>query len=172
MKMDHALFMCLNDLLRKQNTLGQILGYLTGDQVSLRGSNICIFVGVFLHYILIAVFDQTHDRVIGSIGTANHFSGVTVNDILFGQLILTLCHELLLDHIMDILDHEVLRSLIFNTGNNGINSILRYLLIAVYLHICLLDRQYDLVSVIIYNSAIPFCYFHCPKIPLLSFSLC
>ena len=124
MKMDHALFMCLNDLFRKQNALCQILGYLTCDQVSLRRSDIRIFVGVFLHYILIAVFDQTHDRVICGIGTADHFSGVTINDILLGQLILSLCHKLLLDHILDVLYHKVIRFLIFDTGNDGINGFL------------------------------------------------
>ena len=57
MEMQHALFMRLGNLGRQHNTLCQILGNLTGNQVALSSSHSCIFITVFFHNVLIAVAD-------------------------------------------------------------------------------------------------------------------
>ena len=57
MKMQHAFFMRLGNLCRQHNTLCQIFGNLTGNQVALSSSHSCIFITVFFHNVLIAVAD-------------------------------------------------------------------------------------------------------------------
>ena len=57
MEMQHALFMRLRNLCRQHNTLRQVLGNLTGNQVTLSSSHRCIFITVFFHNVLIAVAD-------------------------------------------------------------------------------------------------------------------
>ena len=42
--MQYALIMCLRNFLWQQNTTCQILGYLTGDQVTLGRGNRCVLV--------------------------------------------------------------------------------------------------------------------------------
>ena len=56
--MEHAFFMCFGDLLRKQHTLCQVLGYLSRDQISLGRCHCGVFIGILFHYVLIAVFNQ------------------------------------------------------------------------------------------------------------------
>ena len=57
MKMQHAFFMRFGNLCRQHDTLRQVLGNLTGNQVALSSCHRCIFITVFFHNILIAVAD-------------------------------------------------------------------------------------------------------------------
>ena len=57
MEMDCALVMRLGNFFRQDNAAGQILGNLTGNQIALGRSHNGVFVGVFLHNVLIAVAD-------------------------------------------------------------------------------------------------------------------
>ena len=57
MEMQHTLFMRLGNLCRQHDTLCQILGNFTGNQVTLSSSHCCIFITVFFHNVLIAVAD-------------------------------------------------------------------------------------------------------------------
>jgi hypothetical protein len=77
-------------------------------------------------------------------------------------------HKLLLDHVLNIFHLQIIHMLIFNSGNDCINFFLRYLFVSVNLCICLLDRNYDLISIIVHNSPISFCNLH-PSPPFFHF---
>ena len=54
----NALVVRLGDLLRQKDTPGKVFRHLSGDQVTLGGRHHGVFVGVFLHHVLVGVLDQ------------------------------------------------------------------------------------------------------------------
>ena len=58
MEMNHTFFMSFGNFFRQKQTTGQVLGHLAGNQIPLCGSHRRIFIGVFLHNIFVAIFDQ------------------------------------------------------------------------------------------------------------------
>ena len=162
MKMQYTLIMCLGDLLRKQDTAGQVLGDLTCDQITLCGSNRGVLIGILLHNVLVAVLDQTENGLVGGIGLTNQFTCIAINDVGFCQDILPVLHQFLLDDILDVFHQDPLSLFVLNTLDDLLDLGVRHLLLGLHFSICLLDSNYDLATVKINDMTIPFHYLH-PK---------
>ena len=160
MKMKYSFFMCFYYLLWKKYSLCKIFRYLTGYKISLCRCYICIFIWVFFHYILVAVFYKAHDGIISSVCPADHLSCISIDYILLCKFKFSLTHELLLYHILNILNHHVVNMLVLYSGNNRVYFLLIYLLVFINFRIGFLDRNNYLIAVIINDSAIPLDYLH------------
>ena len=160
MKMKYSFFVCLNNLFRKKHTLCKVFWNLPRYKISLCWSNVRIFIGVFLHYVFVAVFYKAHNRIIRSICTANHFSCISVNYILFSQLKFSLAHELLLYHILNVLNHHVVHMLILNSGNDRVYLFFIDLFAFIYFCISFLNCNNNFIAIILNYSAIPLNYLH------------
>ena len=112
MEMDDAGVVRLNDLARQQHSGSEILRHLACHIVALDGVDGGVLVGVLLLDLLVVRLDQRQDLVVGGVGLAHERAGVAVGDILLGDLVCPVRHDLMLDQILDLLDrHGVTRVL-------------------------------------------------------------
>ena len=56
--MQNTVLVCLGNFFGQQNALGEIFGNFARDQVALRRRGERVFIGVFLHHVLIRIADQ------------------------------------------------------------------------------------------------------------------
>ena len=99
-EMDDALVVGLDDLLRQKNTVGDIPGNLTRHVVTLGGVDDGILIGVFLLGLLVVAFDEAEDLVVGGVGLTNQITGIAVGYVGASHLKGTVCHDLLLHHVL------------------------------------------------------------------------
>ena len=104
MEVDDALLMGLYDVLGEQDSLGQVLGDLTGHIVALGAVDDRVLVGVLLLDLLIHLVDEGEDAVVRRIGLSGDLSLVAVADILLCDLISAHLHDAGLHHVLDVLD--------------------------------------------------------------------
>ena len=64
MKMNDSVFMGFDNLGREKNSFCDILADFACHVITLGRSKCCIFIGIFFFQFFIAVFNQTHDRII------------------------------------------------------------------------------------------------------------
>ncbi len=103
-EMDQAFLMCLHDVLRQEQTLGQVLADLAGHVVTLRGVDDRVLVGVLLLHLLVHLVDESKDSVVGGVGLAGDLSLVAVANVLLCHLIPAHLHDTRLHHVLDVLD--------------------------------------------------------------------
>ena len=106
MEMDDAGFVRLDDVLRQQNTAGDVLGNLACHVVALHGVDGGILVGVFLLDLLVVRLDQAEDAVVRGVGLAHEGAGVAVGDVALGDFKRAVRHDLILDEILNLLDGQ------------------------------------------------------------------
>ncbi len=101
--MDNPLLMRLNNILRQQKPLGNILADLASHIVALHAVDRRIFIGVFLLYFLIITFNQAKDLLIRRIGFAHQCTFIAISNIVSGNVKCTLVHNLIFYKILDFL---------------------------------------------------------------------
>ena len=94
----------INDVLREQYAVCDVPGDLARHIVTLCGVDNRVFVGVLLLGFFIAALDERQYLVIGGVGLAHELTGVAVCDICLCDLERTVCHDLMLDHVLHLLD--------------------------------------------------------------------
>ena len=104
MEVNDALFMCFNNILRKQKTLRNISGNLAGHVIPLRRIHNRVFVRVFLFDFLIVALDQTDDLLIGGVRLPYKGACVAIGDIIFCHIKSTLRHDLTLHKVLNFFD--------------------------------------------------------------------
>ena len=102
-EVNDTLFVCLNDILGKEQTRCNVAAYLTCHIVALNAVDSGVFVRVLLLCLFVAALDQAQNLFIGGIGATHKGSGVAVSNILFCYLVSSVCHDLRLDQILDLL---------------------------------------------------------------------
>ena len=102
-EMDDTGFMGINDLLRQENSAGDVLGDLACHIVSLHGVDRRVLVRVFLLDLLVVALDQAQNAVIGRIGLSDQASDIAVGNILLCDLKRTMCHNGFLHEILYLL---------------------------------------------------------------------
>ena len=66
----------------KRILLGEVFGHLARDKVALRCRDNRVFVAVFLHHVLVVVFDQAEDGLVRRVGLAHRARGCSeVGDV-------------------------------------------------------------------------------------------
>ena len=154
MEMEHALFMSLGNLFRQHDALGQVLGNLAGDQIALSSSHGGVFVGVFLHNVLIAVADQRKNGFVSGIGLTHQSTLVTIDNISLGQLKFTLVHQAMLHHILNILYQKTHAITLLHMLGNLLDFVLLDSIFRLYSRICLLNSNDYLAAIEVYGGAI------------------
>ena len=102
MEVDYSGIVSSGNLLRKKNSLCQILAYLSRHIISLSGVDDRILVGIFLLSLLIVKLNEGQNFVVCGVGLANERSGISICDICLSHLIRTMLHDMLLDHILNL----------------------------------------------------------------------
>ena len=105
-EVQNALVVRLGNFFGQQDTAGQILRDLARNQIALGGSRARVLVGVFLHYVLIIVFNEGKYAFVRGVRLADKRTLVTVKDIRLHKLILLNFHQLFLYHILNIFDEH------------------------------------------------------------------
>ena len=103
-EMDKPLLMSLHYILRKQETACDILAHLTCHVVTLHAVYSRILVGVFLLYLLVIALKKAKNLLVCRIRLTDNGSLVSVSDVVSGYGKGTLVHELVLHHILYLLN--------------------------------------------------------------------
>ena len=109
-EMDDALLVSLDDLLREQYAARQILADFARHIVALRGVDDRVFVGILLLDLLICLINQGENALVGCVGLTSEISLVTVAHVFLRDLKTAHLHDSGLDHLLDVLDVEGMRS--------------------------------------------------------------
>ena len=91
---------CSPPFLRQQNTVGDVAGHLACHIVALGGVDNRVFIGVLLFSFFVITFNQAQDLIIGGVGLTNQVTGVAISNIRFCHLECTVCHNMMLHHIL------------------------------------------------------------------------
>ena len=102
-EMDDPFFVSLHDLLGQKQAVCDILADGAGHIVALYAVDDGVLVGIFLHDLLVVALNQAQDLLIRAVRLTNQGSLVTVCNIVVGYLVGRVAHNLLLDHILDLL---------------------------------------------------------------------
>ena len=101
MEVDDARLVRLHHILRQQQTLGQVLGHLARHIVALDGVDGGVLVGIFLLDLFVVRLDQGEDLIVSGVGLPHQRAGIAVGDVLFGDLIRAVRHDLVLDKVLN-----------------------------------------------------------------------
>ena len=158
MEMNRSLFMGHGNAFRQKHTLRQIPGYLSGDVIPLCGCQNRILIGIFLRQLLVFIPDQLQDRFIRRVRFSQKRPLIPVNHIFFRESVLVLLNQAALNHILNALDMDNILTFFLHIIQNSVNQCLPGAFRRVHFRIRLLNSPYNLLSVIIYNSAVTFLY--------------
>jgi hypothetical protein len=103
-EVDNTLLMSLNDILRKKESLSDVLADLTCHIVTLYAVDCRVLIGVLLLELLVVALDKGKDGCVSCIGLTDKASGIAVGYIELCNLICAVSHDLLLDEVLDLLD--------------------------------------------------------------------
>ena len=105
-EVDQALLIRLDDVGRKQHPARQVAADLACHVVALDAVDGRVLVGVLLLDLLVVALDQREDAVVGGVRLADERAVVAVAHIASCQLERALCHQLILDHVLNLLDRH------------------------------------------------------------------
>ena len=159
-EVEHAVVVGLGDLLRQQQTTGQVPAHLTGNVVALGGGDGGVLVGVLLGQVLVVVADQSQNGLVGGVCLAHQSAGIAVDDISLGQLILLRLHQALLHHILYVFHQQALAVLAGYGVGDGFNGGIVHAIGFLHRQIGLLNGHDNLAAVKVYSGAISLDYFH------------
>ena len=100
-EVDDAGLVRVDDLLRQEHPRSQVLGDFAGHIVALDGVDGRVLVGVFLLDLFVVRFDQRQDFFVGRVALADERTGIAVGDVLLGDLIGPVRHDLVLDQVLN-----------------------------------------------------------------------
>ena len=101
MEMNDSLLVGIDDVLRQQESSGDVLGYFTGHVVTLGAVDLRVLVGILLVGLFVLAADQAQNLLVGCVGLADQGSFIPVGNVVVGQLVGILSHDLMFDHILD-----------------------------------------------------------------------
>ena len=162
-EVNDARFMRLHDLLRQQNSPGQVLAHLSGHIVSLGGVDHRVLVGVFLLRLFVIAFDQCQNLIISGIGLTHQRTGVAIGDVPLCHLVGPVGHNAPFHHILNFLHGRRTTQFITGDRNTLCNSAdLHRCHSLLLLDLCIspFDCMYDLLDVKFHFRAISFDYVH------------
>ena len=105
-EVNDALVVGLHDLGRKQDALGEVLGDLAGHVVALHGVDGGVLVGVLLLDLFVVALDQGQDLVVRGVLLTLEALNVPVDDVAPRDLEAVEGHDLILDHVLDLLNGD------------------------------------------------------------------
>ena len=103
-KMDQALLVSLHNVGREQHSARQVAADLACHVVALYAVDGRVLVGIFLFYFFVVAFDQRKNAVVGGVRLADQGAVVAVAHIAARQLKGALCHQLILHHVLYLLN--------------------------------------------------------------------
>ena len=153
-EVQYALVVRLRDLFGQQDAAGEVFGHFARDEVALGRRGERVFVGVFLHHVLIRVADEAEDGLVRRVRLAHERAVVAVDDVRFGEGVVPLLHQLLLDDVLDVLDEHALFLFPLDVGEDGLDLCARGALFGLHLRVCLADRDGDLRAVVLDDRSV------------------
>ena len=103
MEVDDTLLMRLDDILRQQDAVCDVAAHLAGHVIALGAVHDRVLVGVLLLGLLVVALDQGENLVVRCVGLADERARIAIGDILFRDFIRAVGHDLILDHVLDLL---------------------------------------------------------------------
>ncbi len=149
-EVNDALFMRADNIFRKEDSLGQILGDLAGHIITLRRIDDRILIGILLLYLFVLLIDERKYPVVRRVRFPGQLSLVAVTDILLRDFVAAHLHDPLLDHVLNVFNVDRVRRLRNFPGDilrDRADLILIQLINAAYLFIGLSDCVYNLLDV-------------------------
>ena len=102
-EVDDALPVGLHDVGGEQQPLAEVPGDLPGHVVPLGGVHHRVLVGVLLLGLLVAALDETEDLLVGGVALSNQRADIAVGDVVLGDLVGAVGHDLGLHQILNLL---------------------------------------------------------------------
>ncbi len=102
-KMDDPFLVGLDHLLGEEKPVGDILADRACHVVSLHAVDHRVLVGILLEHFLVAALDKAEYLLIRAVGFSNQLSFVAVCDIMVGDFVRLMAHDLFFHHILDLL---------------------------------------------------------------------
>ena len=99
-KMDDAVAVRVNNLLRQEQTFGQVAADLARHIVALNAVDGRVLVRILLLRFLVTALDQAQNPLVRCIGTAHKIPRITVGNIFLRDFISAVRHDLLLHKIL------------------------------------------------------------------------
>ena len=106
MEMDDALVVGLDDLGGQEHALREVLGNLTGHIVALHGVDRGVLIGVLLLDLFVVALDKGQDLIVRGVLLALEALDVAIDDVAASDLKAVEGHDLILDHVLDLLDGD------------------------------------------------------------------
>ncbi len=103
-EVDDSLFVGPHDVFGQKLAGGEVTGHLAGHVVALHGHDSGVLVRVLLLHDFVVRVDQRQDLVIGGVLLALLVLHVAVDDVLACDGELVEGHQLVLHHVLDLLD--------------------------------------------------------------------
>ena len=101
-EMDDALLVRFHDFFREQQAAGEVLRYLAGHVVTLRGIDDRVLIRIFLLHFFVIKVDEGEDPVIGGIAFSGNLAFVAVTDVLLRHFVAAHFHDARLDHVLNV----------------------------------------------------------------------
>ena len=123
-EVNNTFLISLNNISRQKHSSCKVTTDLTGHIVTLNAVDGRVLIWIFLLYFLVIALDKRKNSVIGSICLTNKRTIVAVTHISSCKLKRTLCHELILNHILNFFNGHCspdFVALIFNIVGNILN---------------------------------------------------
>ena len=113
-----------DNILGKEQTGGDVLGYLARHVVALNAVDRRVLVGVFLLDFFVVAFDEGEDLIVGRIRLTHQTAGIAVRDVLLGDFESAFLHDSGFDNVLNLFDGKrAIKSLADSGGmfGNGID---------------------------------------------------
>ena len=117
MEMDQAVFMRLDNILRKQHAHGQVLGDLTGHVIALNGIDRGVLVGILLLDLFVVALDKRQNLIVCGVGDALEALNVAVDDVLACDREAAGGHDAVFHHVLDLFDRNGMPARLALLGN-------------------------------------------------------
>ena len=102
-EVDQTLLISLDNVGREKHSAGQVAADLACHIVTLNAVDGGVLVGILLLNLLVVALDQRENAVVGGVRLADERTVVAVADIAPCELKRALGHELILNHVLDLL---------------------------------------------------------------------
>ena len=149
-EMDDALLVRFHDFFREQQAAGEVLRYLAGHVVTLRGIDDRVLIRIFLLHFFVIEVDEGEDPVIGGIAFSGNLAFVAVADVLLRHFVAAHFHDARLDHVLNVFHiagMRIRRDLLGDVVSDGLDLEAAHLMDAFDFLIGFADGIHDLGNI-------------------------
>ena len=102
MEVNNSFIVRLNYIFRKQKSSCDIRACNAGKIITLSCNNSCVFIGVLCVPIFTFAIYKLFNRLVRSVGLANKCTLISIYNINFSKLVVSVLHKFLFNNVLDI----------------------------------------------------------------------